>query len=154
MKKRIRINESTLRGIIRESIKRTIMESMGNLYMNFEGWELFEGVFDIIPDTNGIDDFEPWLEEMKKMDPAIQEIADSEFTINAQSSYHNYYDEGGQNDIDFDVLDDDTLWDSINKIKDPQIKQCAKKVYDEIIWNENKYKMYDYPDDSEDYWDD
>ena len=151
MKKRIRINESTLRGIIRESIKRTIMESRGNLFMDFEGWELFEGVFDIIPDTNGIDDFEPWLEEMKKMDPAIKEIADSEFSINAQGSYHNYYDEGGQNDVDFDVLDDDTLWDLINEIKDPQIKQCAKKVYDQKIWNESKYKMYDYPDAPEDY---
>ena len=137
----VKLNEAQLKKMIVESVRRVLNESRPGLMMRIEGSDFLDNVFyevdSVSPEEE--DMFSDWYENYRGQDPAIDKIADNEFTVYAIAGYHNWQDEGGQNDVDFEITDDDGLWDLIGQIRNPRIKKVAMKEYDIYCNDEDNY---------------
>lgn len=136
MKKNIiRLNELQLKWMIKESVTRLLSENRPRL----RGTRYSDGSYGcqlrkIISGSEFLDYLTDEQEQkLATLNPdVVAKLRDGEFECYA-SYYHspgNYYNPPSD---DFDIEDDGGLGDLIDQIKDPQIKQKFKEIYDRYM---------------------
>ena len=145
--RKIRITESELKGIISEAVKKVIKESYRGrstssvCYLKVNGNDFVKKTIQKF--GNGINPSVVLNNEQ------IAEIMNDNFLIEAEESYspQTYWEPGGG---EFEIIDDEGLYDIIDSIQDKNIKKLFEKGYDEFVYSNSDY---DYGPDKDDFAD-
>ena len=135
---KIRITEAELKSIISEAVKKVIKESTARCYLKVNGNDFVKKTIQKF--GNGINPSVVLNNEQ------IAEIMNDNFLIEAEESYspQTYWEPGYS---DFEILDDEGLYDIIDSIQDENIKKLFEKGYDEFVYSNPDY---DYGPDKDD----
>ena len=141
---KIRITESELKSMICEAVKKVIKES--------RGWSSV-----CYLDVNGKDFVQKTLEKFgigtdpsyALNDEIVAEIMGNKFHVKAIASHspQTYMEPGGD---DFEITEDDGLYDMIDSIQDEALKNVFLKGYDEFVESNPDYEYPLDPNDPED----
>ena len=162
-RKIIKLNESQLKKIIKECVKRVLKEKKvikeGNthsdLYAYVSGKELIEEVaWNLIPDDVTERQArrqyaQQLIEKWVMSDPAIKKIYKTEYTIWAEGSDEEpgMWSDGGSS---FDITNDDGLDDDIKQIKDDKLREL---IYEQEEYELNNLNFNNYTEEQQDYVD-